>query len=96
MLDEGDWFSAFEKMRKVLTLDTMGVAGRLDAAYEVLDFEMGSEEYCPRLQEGIEAYFLGPCTGGEELSLDGFLEYYLPDTDELDTWSEYDSDNDGW
>ena len=93
MLEEGHWFSAFEKMRKVLTLDTMGVAGRLEAAYEVMDFEMGSEEYYPRLQEGIEAYFLGPCSGGEELSLDDFLEYYLPNTDELDTWSENDSDH---
>ena len=98
MLDEGEWFSAFDRMRKVLRLDTMGVAGRLEAVDEVLDLEMGSVEYCPRLQEGIEAYFLDPDSGEE--GLDEFLDYYLPNTDELDMWSDmdahYDSDLDGW
>ena len=80
-------------MRKILTLDAMVVAGRLEGLGEELDFEMGSEEYCPELKEGIEAYFLGPCCE-EELSLDDFLDFYLPNSD--DTWSEYDSDDEGW
>lgn len=92
-LVEGDWFSALSRMRKILTLDAMVVAGRLEGLGEELDFEMGSEEYCPELKEGIEAYFLGPCCE-EELSLDDFLDFYLPNSD--DTWSEYDSDDEGW
>ena len=92
-LDEGDWFSAFDRMRKVLTLETMDLAGRLGAEGEVLDFDTGSGEYCPRLQEGIEAYFRGPCAAeGEEtwMGLDEFLDYYLPVTDDS-MWSEVDS-----
>lgn len=92
-LVEGDWFSAFDRMRKVLTLETMVVGGRLEGLGEELDFEMGSEEYCPELKEGIEAYFLGPCSS-EELGLDDFLDFYLPNTD--DTWSELESDDDVW
>ncbi|KAF6228753.1 hypothetical protein HO173_011600 [Letharia columbiana] len=89
---EGDWFSAFNKMRKILTLDSMVVLGRLEGLDEGLDFEMGSEEYCPELKEGIEAYFMGPCSS-DESSLDEFLDFYLPNSD--DTWSEWDS-SDGW
>ena len=77
-------------MRKILTLDTMMVSGRLEGLGEELDFEMGSEDYCPELKEGIEAYFLGPCSS-DEMSLDDFMEFYLQDTD--DTWSELDSDD---
>lgn len=88
-LVEGDWFSAFDRLRKLLTLDRMEVSGRLEGLGEELDFEMGSEEYCPELKEGIEAYFQAPFA---EMSLDDFLEIYLPDSD--DTWSEWDSDDD--
>lgn len=90
---EGDWFSAFNRMRKVLTLDTMVVSGRLEGLGEELDFELGSEDYCPELKEGIEAYFMGPCSK-EELSLDDFLDFYLPNTD--DSWSEWDTGDDLW
>lgn len=90
---EGDWFSAFNRMRKILTLETMVVGGRLEGLAEDLDFEMGSDEYCPELKEGIEAYFLGPCSS-DEMSLDDFLDFYLPNTD--DTRSELDSDDDVW
>ena len=89
-LVEGDWFSAFNRMRKILTLDRLVVAGRLEGLGEELDFEMGSEEYCLELKEGIEAYFLGPCSS-EEIGLEEFLDFYLPNTDH--TWSELDSDN---
>ena len=96
-LIEGDWFSAFNRMRKTLTLDTMVVEGRLEGLGEALDFELGSEEYCPELKEGIEAYFLGPCSSDEmsdEMGLDEFLDFYLPNTD--NTWSELDTDDDVW
>lgn len=89
---DGDWFSAFNKMRKILTLDSMVVLGRLEGLDEGLDFEVGSEEYCPELKEGIEAYFMGPCSS-DKSSLDEFLDSYLPNSD--DTWSEWDS-SDGW
>ena len=92
-LVDGDWFSTFNRMRKVLTLDTMVVSGRLEGLGEELDFELGSEDYCPELKEGIEAYFQGPCSK-EELSLDDFLDFYLPNTD--DSWSEWDSDEELW
>lgn len=92
-LVDGEWFSAFHRMRKVLTLDTMEVAGRLEGLDEGLDFEVGSDEYCPELKLGIEAYFLGPFSH-DEASLDDFLDFYLPNTD--DTWSEFNSDDDGW
>ena len=90
---EGDWFSAFNRMRKVLTLDTMVVSGRLEGFGEELDFELGSEDYCPELKEGIEAYFKGPCLK-EELSLDDFLDFYLPNPD--DSWSEWDTEDELW
>lgn len=93
-LVEGGWFSAFDRMRKVLTLDKMVVSGRLEGLGEEMDFQMGSEEYCPELKEGIEEYFLAP-RSSDEMDLDEFLDYYLPATD--DTWSEVDSeDDDGW
>ena len=87
---DGDWFSTFNGMRKVLTLDAMVVSGRLEGLGEELDFELGSEDYCPELKEGIEAYFRGPCSK-EELSLDAFLDFYLPNTD--DSWSEWDTED---
>lgn len=90
---EGDWFSAFNRMRKVLTLDTMVVSGRLEGLGEELDFELDSEDYCPELKEGIEAYFRGPYSK-EDLSLDEFLDSYLPNTDDL--WSEWDTEDDLW
>ena len=90
---DGDWFSTFKRMRKVLTLDTMVVSGRLEGPGEELDFEWGSEDCCPELKEGIEAYFRGPCSK-EELSLDEFLDFYLPNTD--DSWSEWDTEDDLW
>ena len=85
---EGDWFPVFSRMRKVLALDTMVVLGRLDSPNEELDFDEDSEDFCPELKEGIEAYFLGPCSkeGDEELSLVDFLDIYLPNID--DGWSE--------
>ena len=92
-LIEGDWFSAFNRMRKVLTLDNMEVAGRLEGLNESLDFQPDSQEYCPELQEGIEAYFLVPCSD-DEMGLENFLDVYLPSTD--DTWSELDTDDDVW
>lgn len=92
-LVDGDWFSTFNRMRKVLTLDTMVVSGRLEGLGEELDFELGSEDYCPELKEGIEAYFRGPCSK-EELSLDEFLDFYLPNTD--DSWSEWDTEDETW
>ena len=93
-LAEGDWFSTFDKMRKVLTLDHMEVAGRLEGLPEDMDFEMDSEEYAPDLKAGIETYFLGPFLGDDELSLDDFLDQYLPNSD--DSWSELDSDDSYW
>ena len=93
-LVDGDWFSTFNRMRKILTLDTMVVSGRLEGLGEELDFETGSEDYCPELKEGIEAYFLGGPCSSDELSLDDFLDFYLPNTD--DTWSELDSDDEVW
>ena len=90
-LVDGDWFSAFQKLRKILTLDRMEVSGRLVGLGEELDFEMGSEEYCPELKEGIEVYFLVPVPS-DDMSLDDFLEVYLTDSD--DTQSERDSDDD--
>ena len=92
---EGDWFSAFDRMRKVLTLDTLVLEGRLEGlAEEVLDFELGSIDYAPELKEGIEAYFRGPYPE-DELSLDDFLDYYLSSTD--DSWLGLDlSDGDFW
>lgn len=92
-LVDGEWFSAFHRMRKVLTLDSMVVAGRLEGLDEGLDFDIGSDEYSPELKEGIEAYFLGPCSK-DEASLDDFLDFYLPNTD--DWWSESDSNDDMW
>ncbi len=93
-LAEGDWFSTFDRMRKVLTLDHMEVAGRLEGLPEDMDFEMDSEEYAPDLKAGIETYFLGPFLGDDELSLDDFLDQYLPNSD--DSWSELDSDDSYW
>lgn len=84
----GDWFSAFNKMRKVLTLDTMVVSGRLEALSGVLDFDMSAEEYCPELKEGIEEFFLA----NDDLSLDDFLDGFLEDTDD-DFWSDLGSDS---
>lgn len=81
-LVKGDWFSAFNRMRKVLTLDTMAVSGRLEGPGEELDLEVGSLNYCPELKESIEAYFKGPCPS-EKLSLDNFLDFSnAPDTDD--------------
>ncbi|KAL9133492.1 MAG: hypothetical protein Q9175_005326 [Cornicularia normoerica] len=72
-LVEGNWFSAFTRMRKILTLDAMVLWGRLGSLDEGLDLEMDTEEVCPGLKKRIEAYFLGPCAS-DELSLDEFLE----------------------
>ena len=81
---DGQWFPVFTRMRKVLALDIMVVSGRLDSASELLDFDGDTEVFCPKLKEGIEAYFLGPCSkeGDEELSLDDFLNVYLPNSDD--------------
>lgn len=93
-LIEGDWFSAFNRMRKVLTLDNMEVSGRLEGLNESLDFQPDSPEFYPELQEGIEAYFLVPCSDDDEMGLEDFLDDYSPSTD--DTWSELDTDDDVW
>ena len=76
---EGSWFPVFSRMRKVLALDLMLVTGRLESPEEVLDFNEDSEDYCPRLMDGIERYFRGPCPEeeDEELSLDEFLDIYM-------------------
>ena len=73
---EGSWFPAFSRMRKVLALEVMAVTGRLESPNYVLDFNEDSEDYCPELEEGIEAYFLAPRPkeSDAELSLEDFLD----------------------
>ena len=98
----GDWFTAFDRMSRVLTLDSMLLDGHLRSTSDHLDFEMGSEGYYPELRDGIEAYFLGPCPS-DEMDLEQFLFYHMPSEDDFyhvpnedDMSSEYDSDDDGW
>lgn len=84
-LVDGDWFSAFTRMRKVLTLDTMAASGTLTAPFpaEDLDLEAESEFYCPGLKESIETYFKGPCSS-EKATFDDFLDQIQgPDEDEV-------------
>ena len=85
---EGDWFPAFSRMRKVLALDSMALTGRLESWSGALDSNEDSEDYCPRLMEGIEAYFREPCAEEEddESSLDDFLQIYMSN---IDRWSEH-------
>ena len=87
---DGEWFPVFCRMRKVLALDTMVVTGRLESQSGVLDSNEASEDYRPRLMEGIEAYFRGPCPEeeGEELSLDEFLDVYALNIDRWELKTE--------
>ena len=79
--DQGDWLGAFNRMRNFLKLDVMALAGRLEGPIETLDFELDSDECWFGLKEGIEAYFLGACPS-DEMSLEDFLDMFLPDTED--------------
>ena len=83
---DGEWVSAFNRMRKVLTLDTITVSGRLEGSPQFLDLGIHSEEYSPWVQDGIQAFFTGPVPG-DGMGLSEFLDAYDPDASDM---SDYD------
>ena len=74
-LSPGHWWSAFERMRLVLKLDSMDISGSLESSLEFLDFDPGSDEERIELREAIESYLLR-----------GHTDEKIPLTDYLEVW----------
>ena len=74
-LSPGHWWSAFERMRLVLKLDSMDISGSLESSSEFLDFDQGSDGEKIELREGIESYLLDDNTD-RNISLTDYLKVF--------------------
>ena len=72
----GTWFSSFTRMRKVLTLDKIAVAGSLWCQTDCWCFQ--SEDWQPHseLQDAIEEYFL-ESSSTDEMSMREYIDFRL-------------------
>lgn len=89
-LREGDWYHAFNRMRKVLTLDAIVLAGRFTWEGPELNFDPDSDDYFPELKELMESFFLGPCSN-DKMHLEEYLDRFLSTGE--DNSSESDTDD---
>ena len=73
---EGDWYDALDRMRSILTLDTIVLEGILKLSpTEDLDPQEDAEGHRPRPERGLENWFLRACLGAEKDSFE-FMESY--------------------
>ena len=80
---EGDWYGALDRMRKILTLDTIVLEGIFESPTEDLNSQEDAEGHWPRYERGLEEWFLRACPGADK-ELDEFMESYAlePVTDD--------------
>lgn len=87
ILSHGRWWSVFERMRRVLNLDTVEISDSLESDWGLLEFEQRSEHEQTEqaeLRKGIESYLLGGTD--QRISLNQFLLDFLGDGSDSIFW----------
>ena len=82
---ERDLYGALERMREILTLDTIVLERILVSPSENLDSQEDAEGHWPRYERGLEEWFLRACPGADK-ELNEFMESYKR---ELDTKNDF-------
>ena len=75
-ISEGNWYAALDRMRKILTLDSIVLEGILESRHDQSSLQEYHEGYYGQCERTLEKWFLRACPGAER-ELGDFMEEFM-------------------